>query len=240
MSESKTLTAIERHMIGGDLTKLTDGERLSIYSEWCKSLDLNMLSKPFLLLKKNNGELIWYMTKDGTEQLRSKRGVSIEIIAREFVDDMYIVTARATDRNGRHDESLGAVSLAGLRGDSKSNAIMKAETKAKRRVTLSIAGLGLMDESEVDSVPNAKTLMFDHETGAIIEPESGPEAEMSHQMTDIMLKLQELLEANDGGGCLAFMNSLERDLKLEIWKVADKNLRNFIGNAMRDKQGEKE
>jgi hypothetical protein len=35
------------------------------------------------------------------------------------------------------------------------NALMKAETKAKRRVTLSICGLGMLDESEVESIPGA-------------------------------------------------------------------------------------
>ena len=34
---------------------------------------------------------------------------------------------------------------------------MKAVTKAKRRVTLSICGLGFMDESEVADVPEATT-----------------------------------------------------------------------------------
>jgi hypothetical protein len=33
---------------------------------------------------------------------------------------------------------------------------MKAETKAKRRVTLSLSGLGLIDESEVSSIPDAQ------------------------------------------------------------------------------------
>jgi len=33
------------------------------------------------------------------------------------------------------------------------NAIMKAITKAKRRVTLSICGLGMLDETEVESLP---------------------------------------------------------------------------------------
>jgi hypothetical protein len=33
------------------------------------------------------------------------------------------------------------------------NALMRAETKAKRRVTLSIAGLGWLDETEFDIVP---------------------------------------------------------------------------------------
>jgi hypothetical protein len=42
-----------------------------------------------------------------------------------------------------------------LTGDALANAIMKAETKAKRRVTLSICGLGMTDESEIDSIPGA-------------------------------------------------------------------------------------
>ena len=32
------------------------------------------------------------------------------------------------------------------------NAIMKAETKAKRRVTLSICGLGMLDETELETI----------------------------------------------------------------------------------------
>ena len=31
---------------------------------------------------------------------------------------------------------------------------MKAETKSKRRVTLSICGLGFLDESEIDTIPD--------------------------------------------------------------------------------------
>jgi hypothetical protein len=39
--------------------------------------------------------------------------------------------------------------------------MMKAETKSKRRVTLSIVGLGMLDESEVDSIPGAKAVTPD-------------------------------------------------------------------------------
>ena len=40
---------------------------------------------------------------------------------------------------------------------------MKAETKAKRRVTLSICGLGILDESETDTMPGAVTVDVAHE-----------------------------------------------------------------------------
>ena len=68
---------------------------------------------------------------------------------------MYIVTARA-EANGRIDEATGAVSLELLKGENRANAIMKAETKAKRRVTLSFAGLGMLDETEIESIPGAQ------------------------------------------------------------------------------------
>ena len=53
---------------------------------------------------------------------------------------------------------IGAVNIAGLKGEAYANAIMKAETKAKRRATLDLLGLGVLDESEADSIPNATTV----------------------------------------------------------------------------------
>jgi hypothetical protein len=70
--------------------------------------------------------------------------------------DIYIVTARAKDRTGREDESTGAVPLGNLKGDALANALMNAETKSKRRVTLSIAGLGWLDETELETIPQAR------------------------------------------------------------------------------------
>ena len=48
---------------------------------------------------------------------------------------------------------MGAVSTAGLKGEALANSMMKATTKSKRRVTLSICGLGMLDETEIDSIP---------------------------------------------------------------------------------------
>jgi hypothetical protein len=55
--------------------------------------------------------------------------------------------------NGRTDESTGAVPIKGVHGEALANAFLKAETKAKRRVTLSICGLGLLDETELETIP---------------------------------------------------------------------------------------
>ena len=146
---------VERAIAIGDLSELTPEERLEYYNRVCESLGLNPLTRPFEYLRLN-GRLVLYARKDATEQLRKLNNVSIEIVSREIVGgEVYVVVARA--RSGdRADEAIGAVPIAGLRGEAYANAIMKAETKAKRRVTLSICGLGWLDESEIESIPDAK------------------------------------------------------------------------------------
>jgi hypothetical protein len=148
---------VESVVIQGDLAKLSSTERVAYYRAVCESLGLNPLTKPFEYLSLNN-KLVLYARRDCTDQLRRVHGVSITISAREMQEDTYVVTARAVDAKGRTDESIGAVPVAGLKGEARANALMKAETKSKRRVTLSICGLGMLDETEVESIPGAKVV----------------------------------------------------------------------------------
>jgi len=48
------------------------------------------------------------------------------------------------------------------------NAQMKAVTKGKRRLTLSLCGLGWLDETEVETIPTAKPASVNIETGEIV------------------------------------------------------------------------
>ena len=146
---------IESVITRGDLAKLSPEERTRYYSEVCRSVGLNPMTQPFQYLQLN-GKLTLYARKDATDQLRQIHGVSLTIASREQVGDVYVVTARATTASGRVDESIGAVSIGTLKGDALANALMKAETKAKRRVTLSICGLGLLDETELETIPNTQ------------------------------------------------------------------------------------
>jgi len=61
-----------------------------------------------------------------------------------------------------------------LQGESLANALMKAETKAKRRVTLSICGLGMLDETEIGSIPTAGNVTVSSEGEIISAPEIIP------------------------------------------------------------------
>ena len=151
MSNDLVVGNAERALILGDLSKLSEGQRVEYYREVCQSVGLNPLTKPFDYLQLN-GKLVLYAKRDATDQLRKIHGVSITIADRQTVEGVHIVTARATDKSGRTDESTGAVSIAGLKGDALCNAVMKAETKSKRRVTLSICGLGMLDETELETI----------------------------------------------------------------------------------------
>lgn len=158
---------VERVILGGDLSKLQPTERMEYYRQVCESLALNPLTQPFAYITLN-GKLTLYARKDATEQLRKRDEISVIIVSRELTDGVYVVTARATTPTGRTDESIGAVSIEGLKGEAKANAMMKCETKAKRRVTLSICGLGMLDETEVSSVPDARVVQVDMATGEIL------------------------------------------------------------------------
>jgi len=145
---------VEQALVTGDLSGLDSEQRVNYYLKVCSSLGLNPLTKPFDYLVLN-GKLILYARKDATDQLRHIHKVSITRLEREQLGDLLVVTATAALPDGRTDSAIGAVNVAGVKGDALANAMMRAETKSKRRVTLSLCGLGMTDESEVDSIPGA-------------------------------------------------------------------------------------
>lgn len=147
------ITPEERALLTNDLNGLAPEQRAALYKNVCTSLGLNPLTQPFSYITLN-GKLTLYAKKDATDQLRASRGISVRIDSKEVIGDLYIVTVSASDRTGRTDSEIGAVTIAGKKGDDAANAMMKAITKAKRRATLSICGLGYLDETELDTMPH--------------------------------------------------------------------------------------
>jgi hypothetical protein len=195
MMKKADVAGIEKALLEGDLSQLSPSERLAYYQRVCESLGLNPLTRPFDYITLND-RLVLYAKRDATDQLRKLHGIRINIVSRERHDDLYVVTARAETPDGRTDEAIGAVSLVKpdgewktaqngrryfapngqwlpLRGEELANAIMKAESKSKRRVTLSICGLGWLDESEVPAT-EARPVNVAPETGEILEEVEAP------------------------------------------------------------------
>lgn len=166
-------TSIANQLIlQGDLSKLSAGDKVRYYNGYCERMGLDPYTKPFDLLRLNGKEIL-YCTRSGTQQLNKLHKVSHTITSRDTNAEagVYIVTSKASLPDGRCTESIGAVNIAGLKGEAYANAIMKAETKSKRRATLDLLGLGVIDESEAESIPNASTVALQTMVEAIPEME---------------------------------------------------------------------
>ena len=146
---------IETVVIGGDLSKLSPQERVSYYKAVCQSVGLNPLTRPFDYITLNK-KLTLYARKDATDQLRKNNEISVvgkpDI---QYVDEWIIVSVEVRDKTGRTDADVGVVNRKDMMGNF-GNALMKAVTKAKRRATLSICGLGMLDETEVETIPDVE------------------------------------------------------------------------------------
>jgi hypothetical protein len=162
-------SALEQVLIGGDLSKLTPAQRVQYYKRTCESLGLNPLTRPFDYITLNN-KLTLYAKKDATDQLRSIKNVSIDDVDLQEVGETFVVKVKGHDITGRSDVEIGVVRKSDMQGNL-ANAQMKAVTKAKRRLTLSLCGLGWLDETEVETIPDAKTITVS-ETGEIIDTEN--------------------------------------------------------------------
>ena len=163
--------ALENVLIGGDLSKLTPTQRVSYYKAVCQSIGLNPLTRPFDYITLN-GKLTLYAKKDAADQLRNINNVSIDDIDIVETGDSYVVKVKGHDNTGRSDVEIGVVKKTDMQGNT-GNAQMKAVTKAKRRLTLSLCGLGWLDETEVETIPSAQPVTVT-DNGEIIDAETAP------------------------------------------------------------------
>lgn len=228
-TETMTPSVLEQVLVGGDLSRLSPADRALYYTNICESLGLNALTKPLDYITLN-GKMTLYAKRDCTDQLRKINSVSIVIVSREVTEDCYTVTARATDKSGRTDESIGAVPITSVKGEARSNAMMKAETKAKRRVTLSICGMGLLDETEVSNVLESPI------TPIISAPESqqsssGEWVEVDVKTKDYLSEILQFLVTGKAMEAYEFCKALPKDYKDKVWSLLSTKERDLIKNA---------
>lgn len=145
---------IESIVTKGDLSGLNQVQKVQYYNYRCKQIGLDPSAKPFDLLNLS-GKQVLYANAGATQQLCNLHKLSTQITNKERVDDIYVVSVRVTGADGRSSENQGAVSIGNLRGDALANAVLKCTTKAIRRSVLAHCGLGMLDETEVETIPNA-------------------------------------------------------------------------------------
>lgn len=145
---------LERILIQGDLSKLSSAQRVEYVQHLCARTGLDALTQPFEYLVLQ-GKTVLYAKKACTDQLRALHKISVVDMDQEEREGVFSVTVKLSNGEGRSDMDIGSVKIAGLQGDARANAMMKASTKAKRRATLSICGLGMLDETEIETIPGA-------------------------------------------------------------------------------------
>lgn len=157
VAEVKQGKSLAEVFVKNDLGLLNDEEKAAYYMQVCDSVGLNPATRPFEFLKIG-GKTILYATKGCSDQLRRKYRVSIRIVSKEIKGDIFVVEVEASNPKGRVEPDLGAVCIAGLKGDALCNALKKGVTQAKRRVTLAFCGLGMLDETETEQIAGAEKL----------------------------------------------------------------------------------
>lgn len=144
-------------IINGDIAKLSSAQRVEYITKLCERVGIDPLTQPFKILKLGGREVL-YADKGCTQQLCKIYKISTEVTKKEKIEDVYVVTVRAIDNNGRYTDEDGAVTISSLKGDTLANALMKAVTKAKRRAVLAFCGLGMLDETEIETIKGAITV----------------------------------------------------------------------------------
>lgn len=166
--------ALAHILATGDLSQLSDEQRVAYYLEQCRSLGLNPISRPFdwIWFKEPGGaeKLALYPNQSAAAQLRRNHQISVRITRREIVGELFVCEAEGVTPNGRMGQASKYVPLTNkygkLTGSNLANAFAKAETGALRRLALSMVGLS--SPPDVDELKGARQVIVDG-TGRIIE-----------------------------------------------------------------------
>lgn len=147
VTQAKLTESIVLH---GDISGLSPAQKAEYYIAQCTRMGLDPHTQPLAFLKFQGKEVL-YAGRGATDQLRRIHGVS-----RRIIDGPKVLTVEGV-------KVLYAVCEATYKGCTETSTatlpatdlvtgLMKVETKAKRRATLSILGLGWLDEMEAETL----------------------------------------------------------------------------------------
>jgi hypothetical protein len=138
-----------------DLFRLSDAERAMYAADASEYFglprELNALD--FITMDDGTGlrKLVLYARKGTADLLRDIHGIEVVSLTPCHTTDFAAFTAVGRNKAGRQEIAVGSCSIQGLKGERLSSAVMTAQTRALRRLTLQFVGGGLLDESEVNS-----------------------------------------------------------------------------------------
>lgn len=183
-------------LMDGDLSHMTPDQRLAYIYKICEDIGVNPMTRPFEYLTLNGKLALYARKDCTDQlRANRKISTKIVERIEDKESGTYSVVVEATGPDGRSDQATGSVAFGNpkievstddrgrekkkrvlhpdgepvmvtLKGEDRANAIMKAETKAKRRATLSYCGLGFLDESEIETIPKKNV-----QSNALIRPD---------------------------------------------------------------------
>ena len=162
--------ARDQLILHNDVGKLTPRQRNGLVLALCAAYQLNPLTQPFLIFQGDGGRMVLYPTAKCAEQIRRRHQISPKLVEEKRVADLWMVRVEGRQPNGRTDYATKYVSLRDrdgkpLSGQKLADAMHKAETGAKRRLTFSMVSLpGVSDADE----PPGRRVWMDAD-GTIIE-----------------------------------------------------------------------
>lgn len=158
--DSEASAAVARSLsTSGDYSSMTREEKAALYLSVSKALGLDPRMAPLAFITIDGREVL-YANKGATDQL-----ARVHRVTRTVTDGPKIITietaggrslalaycqVEASLADGRRETDIGTVPVF-----DPANAMMHAITKAKRRATLAILGLGMLDVAEVADVAAA-------------------------------------------------------------------------------------
>jgi hypothetical protein len=151
--------AVIEQLIRGDVSSVPREALLRYVFTFCERVGISPLAVPFSLMKTQRGMQL-VANRNFYDAVASKYSVSRECTGEGFFEGtkLYYTRYRATTPDGRVTEDMALVDTAGLSGNDLANAIMKAHTKGRNRVTRAHLGFPFPDETEAETVPGASVV----------------------------------------------------------------------------------
>ncbi len=220
----------------GDFSVLSNEERNIFVEHICETYGLDKSSVPVRFVTDNKSKkVIPYLARTATDQLRMNLNISVVEQNVQFSPNgiACIVTVKVQDDKGRTDMDVGSVFLGNATGDDYAKQIMACVTKAKRRATISLSGIGILDEAEIMSMTSeevlAKSKELELDFDLISQSTNDELKEISEANKELIKKVFDNAESN------GTMNTSLEYLKQKFKK--DNSVLNYIESEFNRRQG---
>jgi len=176
-----------------DLESLTEPQRQEYVRNVCQHMgvppELNLVMLTYLDENDGPRRLVAYAKRGATEIIRSNRQINVTELTSKEIGGSIVFTVTGKDNTGRQEMSTGSKWIKDLAGRELDDAIMTAQTRACRRMTLQFVGAGVLDESEVN--PNQSVQLKETKFAAVAsapQPTVEPSAAAGKDVTQEVVK----------------------------------------------------